>query len=664
MQRSIFEFTNIFIASICVKIFTLFFFKFFLSSIKKISPDFKTKYFDIIFYILLIRDFLFFLSEIFFPPLGSLLREILLVSDILVFFLYVQWLNDYTKNRTSIKIIIPNAVYLLILLLNRVFFFMPGTHSFIPLAYHQALIRLIAIVNMVYLSVKLYEVSEFNTENADFILSSRKSFTTLYVFFNIILFFIPVKHIFTSSLLIPFSYTVHFYLLSQYLLKIHIETENKISSIEEDLSSLFKFMKTIGDAISEKLEMSQVLEYIVGSAVQNINADAGAILLVDEYDDILRVKAVSGIFPPPYSVPEKVKVRISALQDYFTSTPIPIGETVIGEVVKTGKPIFIRNTINDDRMIQNTKNDTISISSIIIIPLLVSNRILGVLTVIKKKREDLFGQNDYDNIITFANYTSITLDNLLTYLELQDKKELEREVGVAADIQQKLLPRKIPKIPNVSISAFSNPAKGVSGDYYDIIKIKKDKISLVMCDVAGKGVPASLVMVMIRSIIHLISGADKSVSTIVRWINRGVTGQIDIDHYATLCYLSFNPETYEINFSNAGHHPLLIYRSKSGTFESVDTEGLPIGIERNSEFGEKSVILEKNDIVLLYTDGIIEAMNLAGEQYSYDSLLDIVAKNSKKTPGKLTKAIQDDMEKFVGKAQQHDDQTLLVMKIG
>ncbi|RPJ05807.1 MAG: GAF domain-containing protein, partial [Spirochaetaceae bacterium] len=220
-------------------------------------------------------------------------------------------------------------------------------------------------------------------------------------------------------------------------------------------------MQNLGSAISEKLELSQILNFITASSVKSTNAQAGAILLIDEFDSLLKVEAVSGVFPPPYQVPDRVKVKISSLQDYFKSQPIKPGETIFGEVAKSGKPVFIKNTLQDPRMKQNTQSDTLFVSSFIAIPLIVSKRIIGVISVIKRERDKLFTENDYDHLRTFANYSSMTIDFILTYLELIEKKEMERELGIAAEIQQKLLPRKLPVLRTASLSAFSIPAKGV-----------------------------------------------------------------------------------------------------------------------------------------------------------------------------------------------------------
>jgi sigma-B regulation protein RsbU (phosphoserine phosphatase) len=310
------------------------------------------------------------------------------------------------------------------------------------------------------------------------------------------------------------------------------------------------------------------------------------------------------------------------------------------------------------------KDDICFISSCIVIPLVVSKRILGVLSIVRKQRHQYFSDADFEHIKTFADYASLTIDNLFTYLELMEKQEIEREVGIAADIQHRLLPRKLPKLPSASLGAYSLPARGVSGDYFDVIPIRQNgRVALVICDVAGKGIPASLIMVMIRTILHLIAGAGQDAATIVSWINRGIAGKINIERFATLSFLIFDTKTKSIEYSNAAHHPVMIYRRRTKNIENLDTEGLPIGLERGTRYGQQHTVLEPGDLVVLYTDGIIEAMDSAGRQYSYESLVKVVAENSQLPPPELATIIREDVKRFVGAARQHDDQTLLLMKV-
>jgi len=330
--------------------------------------------------------------------------------------------------------------------------------------------------------------------------------------------------------------------------------------------------------------------------------------------------------------------------------------------VKTGKAVLIRDSRLDERLRANASDDILFVSSLVVVPLVVRNRALGALSVIKRAENQFFEERDFQHLTTLAEFASITIDNLYTYIEVLEKREFEREVDIAAQIQQKLLPGELPELESVELSVYNMPAKGVSGDYYDVFRLEKDKLGIAVCDVAGKGIPAALVMVMIRSILHLIVSPERDTAATLNWINRGITGRIDLDHFATFSFMIYDEKNREILYSNAAHLPLLVYRQATGSLFKVDTQGLPIGIEKGTRYEQKKFHIEKGDLVLLYTDGILEAMNPSGAQYGLDGLKRMVEKNALLPAKELVTAIREDLRRFVGTARQHDDQTLLVMK--
>lgn len=612
---------------------------------------------------ILVTVFLFLRQNTEFPLKNPSL--IFAFTDSLVLIVMFLWLTKYTMRKAAvIPFILLNAGFFAFLIANLVLNLFPDAPEMDKILTHIWLLG-----NWIVFGIMLFAVSEYNTANPQQIVSIRPLLMQFSIYFYVLflllsgVFGVDYGHPLIKDLLAPLYYIIFIYLFYKYVSFHETEEDTRIKFLENDLKSVFDFMENLGSAIAEKLELPQILNFITASAVKSTNAHAGSILLIDEFEKVLKVEAVNGVFPPPYPVPDMVKVKISSIQNYFKSLPIKIGETILGEVAKTGKPIFIKNTQQDERMKQNVQNDTLFVSSIIVLPLIVAKRIIGVISILKRERDQFFSESDRDHITTFANYASLTIDFIMTYMELIEKREMERELGIAAEIQQKLLPRKLPELKSASISAFSIPAKGVSGDYYDVLQFKGDRIGLVICDVAGKGVPAALIMVMIRSILHLITSAEKNAANVVTWINRGITGKIDIDRFATLSFMTYEEASQEIIYSNAAHHPLLLFRAKTATIETIDTEGLPIGIERTAKFGQRKFKVNKGDIVVLYTDGIIEAMNQAGEQYTYERFSQLIMGNSTLSTVELLDKIKSDLKAFVGPAPQHDDQTLLLMKV-
>ncbi|AHC16547.1 GAF domain-containing SpoIIE family protein phosphatase [Salinispira pacifica] len=600
-------------------------------------------------------------------PLILLIREIAALfyftpslfyfSDALILTIYMWWLHSYAGNRKATMTLTLLNLGILIPILALAELFPSAQLIFVAADLHVAVFIFLFFIQM-------SNVSVYNTEEAGFIIQNRASIFLFMIFARVALLFdASFSSVWAQTLLLPLSIVPYMFYFMQYDLYFYALQKESEEFNNQYLNSLFDFMQTIGTAMTERIEVKAVLEYVMQAIVQYTDAEAGVVLLKDNDEGTLNVTCREGYFPPPYDLPQMVATKIASVETYFESSPIHIGETVLGQVAMDNEAVFIRNTVEDGRMTANIKENTMFISSLIAIPLIVNNEVFGVVSVIHRQKRQLFSELDYERCKVFVEYASLTLDSLYNYSQLLEKQEIEREVNIAGEIQKKLLPGRLPKRIREAVTAWSQPAKGVSGDYYDIITLNRaGKLGMVICDVAGKGVPASLIMVMIRTIIHLVAGSTQDASKVVSWINRGIAGRIDIERFATLSYITYDPNTQRIEYSNAAHHPLVILRHETGEIEKLDSKGLPIGLEREARYERVGTTLSPGDAVLLYTDGIVEAMNPDGEQYEEERLQDVFREHANRSSSEIMMAIRSDIEHFVGPAKQHDDQTLIVMK--
>lgn len=591
------------------------------------------------------------IAAVYFTP------TIFYLSDAIILVIYMWWLYTYSKHRktTYTLSVLTIAISIPLLVL----------YQFFPnLLFLLILENILMSIMLLMFYIHMNNVSVYNTEQASFIIRNRSMiFGLMFLTRLAMLFDSSLGSVWAQYILLPMTfvpYLFYLYKYDSYFYAIQVDNEEFNSQY---LNSLFDFMQTIGTAMTERIEVKAVLEYVMQAIVQYTDAEAGIVLLKDPEDSTLQLTCREGYFPPPYELPQIVATKIASVETYFESTPIRMGETIIGEAAAENAPVFVRNTIEDGRMSANIKENTMFISSLIAIPLIVNNEVFGIVSVIHRTKRQLFTELDYERCKVFVEYASLTLDSLYNYSQLLEKQEIEREVNIAGEIQKKLLPGRLPKRIRDQVSAWSQPAKGVSGDYYDIITLNRaGKLGMVICDVAGKGVPASLIMVMIRTIIHLVAGSTQDASKVVSWINRGIAGRIDIERYATLSYITFDPNNGVLEFSNAAHHPPVILRHDGGNIEKIDAGGLPIGLERDAKYERKTTKLFPGDAVMLYTDGIIEARNPSGEEYQEERLQEIFTRNARNSSADILRAIRTDIEDFVGSAKQHDDQTLIVMK--
>lgn len=432
----------------------------------------------------------------------------------------------------------------------------------------------------------------------------------------------------------------------------------------EKLNSLREVMREIGDSISVDLDQQIFLEKLVELGIYSSKADAGIMFTIDDETKKLVVSNISNYFPPPFQISRKVSNRKDSILAYFKSLTIDLGQGLIGEVGSSGKPVYIRNSQDDDRLPFNSyPDDELFISSLIFIPLLVGNRLLGILGVCKTREGNQFSDLDFSFLRSYGEYSAMALDNLNKYRELLSRHELMRELNLASDIQKNLLPEKLPELGKASLHAYSEAAKGVSGDYYDAFQLDENKLLITVCDVAGKGVPASLVMIMIRTILRLITTETHNARSVVAQLNNLLTTRLGIDHFATIGLFIYDMGKQVISYTNGAHHPLYVYKAKIEKFVKYDTDGLPLGLEANTAYGHKRFQVDVGDYLVLFTDGLNEARNINGDEFTTNRLLSIVKKNALMNPVDLTREIRANLDAFTSGTSQHDDQTLLLMKV-
>jgi serine phosphatase RsbU (regulator of sigma subunit)/anti-sigma regulatory factor (Ser/Thr protein kinase)/transposase-like protein len=249
-----------------------------------------------------------------------------------------------------------------------------------------------------------------------------------------------------------------------------------------------------------------------------------------------------------------------------------------------------------------------------------------------------------------------------------EQERLQKEMQVAQEIQHALLPRRFPDVEGYDISTVYRAAKDVGGDYFDFVQIDDDTLGIIVADVSGKGVPGSLVMTMIRTALRLEARSNYSPTDILARVNRFVTDDVKRGMFITIFLITLDSAKRTISYSSAGHNPMILYRKESNSCYFLNTRGMPLGIalpdgvsfEDSLEFDR--VQLKKDDMLIIYTDGITEAMNKVGEQFGNDRLIQFIKMNSDLPPDDFTGKLDSELSRFTGGAPQGDDITLVVIK--
>jgi sigma-B regulation protein RsbU (phosphoserine phosphatase) len=442
---------------------------------------------------------------------------------------------------------------------------------------------------------------------------------------------------------------------------VQAQLAGAVEYYEESVESLYAVLLAAGAAMKPGFTLQEVLDSTIAAIVDETGAEGGLILLVDEFEDSVSVRALRGSYPPPFKLPENLPRTADRVEAFLRHARFKLGEGIFGEAAKGGKQVFVPRAGPESPLPDNGDEDYLRSGGLIVLPLIVRDRIIGAISIAKAGAGS-FIERDFDRSKLLADFASIAVANTFSYLEAAERSDIEREASIAEEVQASLKPAKLPDLKGYSFGAHSSPAHGVCSDYFDIIQPKPDRLLLAVGDVAGKGVAASLVMVMIRSILHLITASTKDAATLLQWINRGLRGKVDLDHYATLGLVDVDAETGELEYASAGQQYPIVYRAASGETEVVELKGLPIGVERAASYATRRFSMAPGDVLVLYTDGIVETMNSLGKQFGAKNLALSLERNHDAHPRDIAAAIKADLDDFSGRSRQHDDQTILVMK--
>ena len=276
------------------------------------------------------------------------------------------------------------------------------------------------------------------------------------------------------------------------------------------------------------------------------------------------------------------------------------------------------------------------------------------------------GNEEIDDIARAFN--EVTAKFRAAQGNLMEQERLQREMQVAQEIQQTLLPRKVPELEGFEVGYLYRAAKEVGGDYFDFLHVDDRTEGIVVADVSGKGVPGSLVMTMIRTALRMEARGNRSASDVMAKMNTFVTEDMKKGMFVTMFYVVLDSVNRDVSYASAGHNPMILYRGQSDTTYFLKPKGIPVGINTpDQELFRKTISVEKlrlrqDDMLVIYTDGITEAMNTAREQFGEGRLLAAIKTYGHLTPQEFSDKLNKEIEEFTGGAPQNDDITLVAVK--
>ncbi len=446
-----------------------------------------------------------------------------------------------------------------------------------------------------------------------------------------------------------------------------LERSKEEIQVEETL--VFDFLHGLGEAFTETIRPHDLHRLIVEGATRILDAHGGALYMADRTGTKLTPAFISKGCPPLVDVPPHILQQAAsapvALESYMRLHPVALGDGVIGRVWQTGEAVCL-NEFSEAPELAKLRGTSFGTASVMIASLLYGKQNMGVLALGNGPMDAPFSQSDFVVFKSIAEQSAFALYNAIIYSEANEKKRLDHDLEIARDIQRVLLPAEPPSVNGFEISGINVPARQVSGDYFDYIKVDEERLGVAIADVSGKGVPASLIMAICRSVLRSQAAQNPSPADVLKKVNRQLYPDIKEDMFISMAYLILDHVHNGVTLARAGHDAPLLYKRSSQSVTPVKPPGMVVGIDSGNVFdritGDFPIRLERDDCLVLYTDGVTEALDADGNEFGVERTMQSVRASAGHGAQAIITRLIDDLRNFVGSHPQNDDITLIAIR--
>jgi len=402
----------------------------------------------------------------------------------------------------------------------------------------------------------------------------------------------------------------------------------------QELNTLFE----IGKELNSTLDVNKVLNLLLYAIMGEMLVNRCAILLRKTNKMELRIS--KGIGPTDQEIRSQLT---KAIQKNLCDLDVPI---ILDNVTTNQQALTALKEINFE----------------VLIPMRIQDETPGVIMIGPKIIKQAFREDELEFLFTLGNLAMISIENARLFEDALEKQRLEEELAIAQEIQQRLLPKKLPQLEHIQISAVNIPSRQVGGDYYDCFPVNSSQYALAIADVSGKGTPASLLMANVQASLHALVETHLPLDLMLQKINNLTYENTSADKFITFFYCLLDKDNLTLTYSNAGHNPPYLFH-QNGEFELLSTGGLLLGMLPNVVYQVSTVSLHSGDWLIFYTDGVNEAINKNEEEFDNWRLEQVINSNRDKSAEEMLNAIIQAIRDFVIDVPQSDDITLIIVKI-
>lgn len=409
-------------------------------------------------------------------------------------------------------------------------------------------------------------------------------------------------------------------------------------------TELLGLISKVGVALLSASGLDETLNQVATLVFEAVPAERCVIMLRDdENDGAMKIKVA------------RIRGKDEVIEE------VRVSRTVMDEVLHNGKSVLTADAQHDPRF----ASQTIALSgvrSVLAVPLSVDERnIFGLIYADSPTYEATFSEEHLNILTTLASVASIRVENATLLEERLERERMERELELATEIQQRFQPAGPPELTGYQFQGISFSCYEIGGDYYDFIPTNEGRMLIALGDVSGKGTAAALLMSSLHAAIHAQISAGSSLELTVGSVNRYLAENTPANRFVTLFAAELDPSTGRLRYINAGHNPPLVGRA-NGSIEQLASGGFPLGIIPNAEYDLGEIMLDIGDALVVYSDGVSEATNLAGEEFGMTRLENVLKGNLQRSAAGIRDKVESTLSAFTQTAPANDDITLVIVK--
>ena len=399
--------------------------------------------------------------------------------------------------------------------------------------------------------------------------------------------------------------------------------------------------------LSGTRELGETLNGLAESIVRLTNAKACSLRILNRQNNELEIKA-----------------RYGFSKDYIKKGPVKLDQSKIDMAALKGEPIYIADMVNDPRVMYRQHAQVEGLASGLVLGMVCKGQPVGVIHLYTEKKHE-FSRFELGLLRAEASVAAAAIENARLYDESVQAREMERQLRLAAAVQRQMIPQKAPKHQGVELSGIYVPCLELAGDFYDYIDLPEGNLGIAVADVSGKGVAASLRMASTRATLRAQVNEVFEISKIMQNVNQAFCRDADPDDIVTpfvsMFYGVLDVNSRRLTYANAGHEPPLLLRD--GKVVHLAEGGPVLGIDSASTYYQDVINLHPGDVMVICTDGLIEASNFEAEQFGSKRVLEAAQVKAQDSAEHIAKHILWEMRRFTGLTERMDDITIVVVKI-